>query len=71
MISNNSAEVRSTQPSPKAMSASSTALPVEAPATVRSAARVPLRAAVAMMRVTIGPGVRNSTTVMRRKAVKR
>ena len=50
---------------------SSTALPVEAPATVTSAARVPLRAAVAMISVTIGPGVRKSTTVISRKAENR
>jgi hypothetical protein len=46
-------------------------LPVVAPATVVSAARVPCLAPVAMMSVTIGPGVRNSTTVISRKAENR
>ena len=52
------------------MAASSTALPVLAPATVSNAARLPRLAAVAMISVTIGPGVRNSTTVISRKAEK-
>ena len=42
------------------MQASIAALPVVAPATVASAARVPLRAPVVRISVTIGPGVRNS-----------
>ncbi len=40
-----------------AIPASSTALPTLPPATVSSAARVPCRAPVAMISVTIGPGV--------------
>ena len=53
------------------MQASSTALPLVAPATAVSAARVPCRAPVATISVTIGPGVRNSSVVMSRKAENR
>jgi hypothetical protein len=59
------------QPSPSAITASKTALPLEVPATVTSPARRPLLALVAMTRVTIGPGTRISTVVMSRNAVNR
>ncbi len=49
------------------MAVRSTALPVEVPATVTSAARTPRVAPVEITSVTIGPGARISTSVIKRK----
>lgn len=48
------------------MAASSSALPLEVPATVMSAARMPRVAPVEITSVTIGPGITTSTIVISR-----
>lgn len=53
------------------MQRSSAAFPSVVPITVISAARVPRVAAVAITKVTIGPGTMTRTNVMSRKAEKR
>src|SRR5271166_5146703 len=58
-----------TQLRPRAIAASSRALPLDVPATVTRPARAPRRAPVAITRVTIGPGVSTRTVVIRRKVV--
>ena len=52
------------------MAAIRIALPMVAPATVVSAVRTPCVAPVAMISVTIGPGVMIRTMVIRTNAVK-
>src|ERR1035437_4127785 len=70
MTSNRISALASTQERPRAIAASSSALPSVVPTTVASAGRTPRVAPVAMTSVTIGPGVMTRTNVISRNAAK-